>query len=246
MSIADKLTQLKRDIDEVYEAGYNNWPQQMTDWSYFFYAGHRGNMISQLKFDDTCNGTRFEHMFNAVDTSIKVIPSINTSKGTAFQNMYAGNNLVTSIGDIDTSNGIYFGDMFMNCRSINTIPDIDTSKGTSFIGMFRYCFKLRTIPRINVSKSTHCNNMFDRCDELKEITTIEGTIGVSINFTYSPLSVATTKKIINSLKNYKETDKAESYTIGFSDTVWANLNNAEAPPSEETWQDYVINLGWLI
>ena len=73
----------------------------------------------------------------------------------------------------------------------------------------------------------------------------DGTIGKSIEFPHSPLTIDSCKSIINALKNYADTDYKLQYKLTLKNTVWEALNSAEAPPSGNTWQEYVQSLGWL-
>lgn len=111
--------------------------------------------------------------------------------------------------------------------------------------IFNACKNLHTIEKIILSNvvSMKFSDWFLNCTALENIT-FEGEIANSINFQWSPLSVASMKSIISCLKNYSGTDYDGTYSLTFSDTCWAALEADSTSPSGGLWQDYVYSLGW--
>ena len=129
--------------------------------------------------------------------------------------------------------------------NITHIPDLS---GQVLTGKLDYTFGhsiyLHTIDGLRVSATATFPNTFNNNNSLKNIT-IYGTIGTSIDFRWSPLTVKSCKSIINALKNYAGTSKALSNKLTLKSECWTALNEAETPPSGNTWQEYVQSLGWL-
>lgn len=94
--------------------------------------------------------------------------------------------------------------------------------------------------------TTFTSNAFTNCVNLKNVT-FEGIIGTSINLSWSPLSVESMKNVIAHLKDYSEdADSIGKNTLAFSDDSWESLEASGAAPDGDTWENYVIKLGWLI
>lgn len=133
---------------------------------------------------------------------------------------------------------------------------IDVSSATNMTYAFyggylttgdKYTHLLPTrIERLICSESTpFINNTFQLARGYEYIG-FEGTIGVSINLSWSPLCPESMKMAIMCLKNYAGTDSEGAYTIKFSDTCWAALEADSKAPDGGSWADYVITLGWMV
>ena len=94
------------------------------------------------------------------------------------------------------------------------VIDFSNTTTSSFGSTFEACYGLVTIDKLCVnSAGTHTfSRTFYRCDKLANIS-IEGVIGQSISFEYSPLTVESMKSVINALKDYTGTSTA--YTLTF-------------------------------
>lgn len=108
-------------------------------------------------------------------------------------------------------------------------------------------FALEKIEKIkNLKSNVNLIAPFNNTTKLTDITFENCKIGISIDFSYSPLNVKSMKSVIFSLVNYAGTDKANIYTVTFKNDCWVALEaDEEKPPEGETWRDYVHNcLGW--
>lgn len=120
--------------------------------------------------------------------------------------------------------------------------DMSTMKEAAS-ALFAGCYSLATIRKIISHDNVVYNNTFLTCVGLKNIE-FEGTIGKSISFSHSPLSVDSMKSIISHLKDYS-LDNTGVYSLTFSDTCWTRLENDSSAPDGGTWREYVeYTLGW--
>lgn len=147
--------------------------------------------------------------------------------------------------DIIASNA---NNIFSQTGIKNTLVPIDITNvtGGNSAGMFQYTSKLETIKKLIVNEDSVYLNCFVSCTNLKNIT-FEGTIGRSISFADSPLTVKSMKNVIEHLKDYSgdETNRGK-YTLTFSDACWGNLEASGAAPDGDTWGNYIIKLGWAV
>ena len=147
-----------------------------------------------------------------------------------------------SPGDLDTSRCTNFDYAFHKGSHWGVI---DTTAASSLDRVFYQNSWLHTIDEMIFKESqTYTTYVFYGCSKLVNIKA-SGTIATTISFSYCPLSVESAKSIINILKNYAGTDNEYTYKLTFKSTVWTALNEAEAPPTGDTWQEYVQTLGWL-
>jgi hypothetical protein len=133
-----------------------------------------------------------------------------------------------------------------SCSSLEEIEDIGLIAQPKYDYAFGYCTKLKTIAKMGVDESTTFVQAFDACRSLANIT-VDGTIGKSISFKDCPLTVASMESIIDALKDYANTDYANTYTLTFNDAAWARLDAAH-PDIVSGWDSYrnyiSINYGW--
>ena len=145
---------------------------------------------------------------------------------------------------LDTSRAQYFDDVF-NQSYITHIPVMDCSKAISLSMTFSRMHAAHTIDKIIINEATTFPNTFIASSVLTNIT-FEGIIGQDINFSWSPLSVASMKSVITHLKNYSGTADAGKKTVKFTDACWVALEADSTAPDGNTWRDYVeTTLGWL-
>ena len=138
--------------------------------------------------------------------------------------------------------------IFMQTGVKDTLVPIDITNvtGGNSVNMFQYTSNLETINKLIVNETNDYTKCFISCKGLKNIT-FEGTIGRSISFADCPLSVESMKNVIEHLKDYSEDETNRGkYTITFSDSCWRNLEASGAAEDGDTWENYVIKLGWLI
>jgi hypothetical protein len=128
--------------------------------------------------------------------------------------------------------------------NLTHIYDVKLPVQIAYGATFSTCRKLKTIEKIRVDEDCTFSNTFYNCDSLTDVT-FEGTIGKSINFKQSPLSVKCMKHIISCLKNYSGTSDAMKYTLTFNSDCWYRLNASGLPDGFNAWQVYVNSLGWI-
>lgn len=172
-----------------------------------------------------------------------------TSYTYAFYGAYWNDKNYNPLYDIKVSsscNGI-----FQQSRITNTKVMIDISnsniKGNT-ASMFEGATKLSEIPLLKLKDdgSNNLNKNFDGCTALTTIN-FEGKIGRNASFVDCPLSVASMKNSIAHLKDYSEdADNSGKYTLTFSEDCWKRLEASGASPDGDTWENYVIKLGWLV
>ena len=132
---------------------------------------------------------------------------------------------------------------FRNCSKLTVIEDIGLKAGYYYY-TFTQCTKLHTIEKIRCSENSVFELAFSNCNSLKNIS-IEGVIGKNINFSYSPLTVESMKNVIMHLKDYSGTDKSGTYKVTFTSACLDALDAEGATsPNNNTWRQYINDLGW--
>jgi hypothetical protein len=107
---------------------------------------------------------------------------------------------------------------------------------------------LQKIDKVIVSEKYPLgSNAFTNCTKLTDID-IEGTITGSFSVINSPkLTVQSAKNIITHLANYAGADKEFTQSVNFHANVWDLLDAEGATsPNENTWREYVNDLGWNV
>jgi hypothetical protein len=141
--------------------------------------------------------------------------------------------------------------IFANSRITNTKVVIDLTADTlksNTASMFEGAKKLVEIPLLKLKDdgSNNLNRNFDGCEALTTIN-FEGKIGRDVSFADCPLSVKSLKNIIEHLMDYSGNESGRGkYTLTFSDDCWKSLEASGAAPDGDTWENYVIKLGWLV
>lgn len=121
--------------------------------------------------------------------------------------------------------------------------DISNINHSQCFYLFQRATKLKTIRKLITHRKRSYTNMFEQCKALENII-FEGEIGASIDFSYSPLTVESMKSVITHLLNVAGTSSEGKYTVTFTSTCWDNLEADSKAPNGDTWQNYVISLGW--
>lgn len=230
-TVKDEAIKLRKNIDTVYEAGqkaeydrfWDEYQQNGTRTSYALaFAGTGWNTETfKPKYPLTVSyGFEMFRQCGELDASII---DIDFTNNTSFSN-FARQGMVIRFGVMN----------FTGCNSAQSYTFYD-------------CAFLETIEKMifkndGTTNFTSSSN-FQGCYQLKNIT-VEGVIGLSIDFTWSPLTVESMKSVINALKNYSETDKEHSYSVKFKDDCWAALEADSTAPNGDTWKNYVFSLGW--
>lgn len=189
MSIAEKLTTIAQNQEKVHNAGKDS------EWNAFWDSYQN-------------NGKRIGYYYGFCglgwsDETFKPKYDIKASGTGAYMFIY---NAVTDIKGkleelgvrLDTSKVNNFQSSFAYSKSI-AYPVLDFSNATSTNVAFSDCTNLQYIEKIIVAPKVSFNGTFKNCTSLEHIR-IEGTIGQSIDFSYSPLlSRASIENIIGCL-----------------------------------------------
>lgn len=180
-TIAEKLALANEKVPSVYDAGKSC--KDMTDFSYYFYAGVRSEMLNCI---DTRCGKNFSYMFGCWSLD-EVLPQLDTSKGESFRGMFSDMYASVTLPQLDTSNGEDFSDMFRNCN-VSVIPQLDTSKGVNFSCMFANNLLGHTIRGFDFS---HANSLYRTFARPSSVYNTETTI-IDCNFSNMTTSIETT------------------------------------------------------
>lgn len=252
MSIADKLTTIAENEQKIYDKGRTD---EWSDfWDVFQRNGTRTNydwafVGSQAGALSGWGDETFKPKYDMYPTSL--VRTFRYGEFVNFKEAFSERGLVFS-----TSNCTDFSLAFSQCFYLKSLPIIDMRKAKSASACgdaFAQCQKLETIDKlIFESTGTKIPTTFTACYDLKNLV-IEGAIGVSINFQYSPLSVDSMKSVINALIDYSGTDKEGTCTVTLMGECWTALEASTSPYEDGltenealSWVDYVEELGWLI
>ena len=239
MSIADKLTTIAENEQKVYDKGVEDGKKAEYDAFWDNYQNYGKETNCSLFFGGNGwdeHNTRPKYDIKPVNMYMFTYNANNLSSFD-WVAMFEQQGIV-----LDTSNCTEFTYAFLRGSHWGVI---DTTKTTNLnVQMFFYANMLHTIDELIVKETTiYGTNTFVGTTALKNLK-ISGTIGRTITLAQSPLTVESAKSVINALKNYAGTDNALKYKLTLKSTVWDALNEAEAPPVGDTWQDYVSSLGW--
>lgn len=257
MNIAEQVLQLKTDFDEVYYAGYSAgqsaggdtdaaYQQGVTDGKQAEYDAFWDAMQdngSRTNYENAFGGKGWtdatfrpkypmqpvngSQMFRAtdiqdlVDCLEKAGVSLDFSKASSLQYTFYYTDL-KRIGTVDCSSAIYTNGLFANSPYLATIEEVKFSDKTGISA-----------------------DMFGSLGNLVTVT-FNGVVSKSVNFNWSPLSVASMKSIISCLANLTGTAGEGVYSIKFNDACWEALEADSTAPDGGTWKDYVtFTLGWV-
>ena len=253
MTIAEKITRAKNDLDEVYTAGYEKGKAEVIpsgDYSEGYEAG-----LNSLWDSVQYSGTRTDYSYAFANWYIeyirppyKVVPKTVTGIANAF--LYCKGLKKLEAEYFDLSQKTYgtgynrgYDYMCAVCTDLEEIEDIGLVPQCSYQYAFSSCSKLHTIAKLGSDETTTFTDAFAWCNALKNIT-IEGTIGKSISFAQSPLTADSAISVITHLKSYRGTSNAYSQTLTFSASTWAALDGLFSP-ANTTWRYYVEQeLAW--
>lgn len=147
--------------------------------------------------------------------------------------------------EIDFSEATAYNYAFINCRTTH-FPLIDARSMTSCPGTFQYSHVQYVEKIILPEEGKGITGLFSYWYAVIEIR-FEGKIlgGVDAHHSYQ-MSADSAKSIISCLENYAGTDKELTYSFILHSNVWTRLNESGAPPSENTWEEYVNTLGYNV
>lgn len=238
MSIAEKFEVI---ADAVYEKGKSD--KESDFWDYIQNYGKRTNYDHAFKYwgGETL---RPKH---------KVVPT-NAHKDRGFELAFASMTYVkkleaeyfdlSGLGLPTDSSTRHYRQTFQNCSNLEHIEDIGMQPARYYY-TFNGCHLLHTIDVLRAAENTQFTEAFGNCLKLENIT-IEGTIGQSINFNHSPLSITSLISIITHLKNYAGSENAGKYTITFKDACKTLLaeHGELAELGNKTYDQYIADIGW--
>lgn len=132
------------DVKSYETANVNVGGIEITDASYLFYNGARGNVMNELcsLISDKCKN--FNNMCYRHQELIQ-LPQFITSGGTNFSSMLKQCYGLVSINNLDTSNGTNVNDMCQECTALTTISLLDFGKVTQHSRTFNSCRNLTTL-----------------------------------------------------------------------------------------------------
>ena len=130
------------------------------------------SLIKTIPQLDTSKVTRMDSMFDGC-TSLTAIPELDTSSATNMRRMFTDCTNLTTIPQLDTSKVTRMDSMFQGCTSLTAIPELDTSSATNMNAMFANCTSLTAIPQLDTSNVTDTGAMFDGCTSLTTIPKLD-------------------------------------------------------------------------
>jgi hypothetical protein len=236
MSIAEKLTTIAENEQKIYDKGMSDKESEFWD-------------KNQNK--GTRTGYQYAFMnwegFEYIRPKYKVIPT------SAIPYLFYGCRFLqkveveyfdlsqASVGNSANTAANYL--TFAYCNRLTEIEDIGLPDG-GYYQTYWHCYALKKIAVWRINENCALNAPFTRCDSLEDII-VEGTIGVSVSFQYSPLNVASMKSIITALKDYSGTDKEFTYTLTLKSDCWTALEAEGATaPDGMTWTEYIDSKCW--
>lgn len=125
--------------------------------------------------------------------------------------------------------------------SFTHIGVLDFRNAPSLTAVLGYAYYLQTIDKIILYENNTFNNVSFRCPSLKNIT-IEGTIGMDVNFQWSPLTPESMISVITHLANYAGTENEVKYSVLFNEPCWEALEAYSSAPDGGKWKNYVYNV----
>jgi len=113
--------------------------------------------------------------------SLKVVPRLNTSRGTTFKSMFSSANTLYNVAQIDTSRGTTFTGMFSQ-TSLLELPALNFSSGSVFTNIFaniQGVGGLRRLQVTGIAQNIDLTNQQLSSIELNEIYTNLATVGAA-------------------------------------------------------------------
>lgn len=226
-------------VNEVYEAGKK--AEQKAFWALLLDNGNRRDYYYAFN-GEYWGSENFKPQYNIVPTEADHTFYRHNKNGTPYDLAQH----LEELGVVIDMSNCTLGNYTFESANVTRLPVIDNRKGT-FTCFIRNCNKLKTVDGIicNDAGDQNFTQTFNACSVLENIT-FTGVIGRSINFSNSPLSVASVTNILTHLKNYADTANAGTYTVTLSDKSKNAM--AAAGTLEEldgkTYDAYIADKGW--
>ncbi len=243
-----KSGELAEKIDEVYLSGYFDLMQL---------KGRRSNYLNYFNsFDLNYFYPKYDIRLSGNNNSLFSTcgRDINTSKS---QDPIDLTQRMEECGKVlDTSECTSFRYMF-SYACFKRLPVIDCTSAdmslSPFVGMFQATKEghwtspsLVTIDKIILSEDgAYLNGMWNTNSRTKNVV-FEGLIIKDVTVQNAPFTADSAKSLIGCLKNYAGTDEELKYTVSLNSGIWERLNASGAPPSENTWEEYINTLGYNV
>ena len=200
MSIADKLTRAKQDIDDVYEAG------KKSEYDRFWDAYQQNGKRTSYAYAFAGYGWSLENFKPKYDMKPTVgakymFATMPNMEGIDLEQLFEDLGVSLDTSAITSVDGF---DYFIQYASPSVIPTISTVSTTKIRNMFFHASKLVTIRKLILRDdgSQEFTTPFPNCKNLENLV-IEGTIGQKgFDISGSPkLSKASITSIINALSS---------------------------------------------
>ena len=134
---------------------------------------------------------------------------------------------------------------FLNRATV--IPQVEFTCG-SLLSVFQNLYNAHTIQKLVLrdNGTQTFPSTFNNAPYLANII-IEGVIGKSVSFQWSPLTAESAISVITHLKDYSGTDSEFVNTLTLSSSTKTALDNEGATsPNGNTWDDYITDIGWVL
>jgi hypothetical protein len=213
MSIAEKLVEVAENVPKVFEAGKQAEYDRF--WDDYQQNGKRTNYA--YAFAGQCWTPE------TLKPKYPIAPKWGGAGMMFYQSAYAGSLKDVPL-DFSQLSGMNY--TFYNASGITEIPLIDASNCSQIMCDFQNCTALHTLSLRLSGKITTYADAFVGCSSLKNLT-IEGVIGTSINFQWSPLSKESITSVINALSSsvtgQTATFKKSAKEAAFTADEWSAL-----------------------
>lgn len=230
MTIAEKLTRAKTDIDEVYEAGKK--AEYDAFWDAFQKNGTRRTYTYAFSYGGF-NHTNFYPKYDIILSGYTVNAFFGWVDGEQWGNWFNLKERLEECGVVlDTKAATNLTSMF-GSGAFTEIPAIDlTGCDTNTVHVFYYCYGLKRIEKIITKENLIYTNWFRGDTELEDVT-FEGIIGNTIDFQYSPLNKASITNIIEHLSttasgktaSFKKATTEAAFATGEFEALCATRSN---------------------
>lgn len=237
MSIAEKLTTIAENEPKIFDKGKQDEYDRF--WDEFQQNGNRRTYaygISGIGWTVETFKPKYDLIATDSATFMFCTSAIRGNLGEILEELGV---------KLDTTGCTAMSYMFRTAQ-FTVLPTIDCRACSALTYLFANMPYLTTIEKwiLPTTSSQNFASAFLSTDKLTDINEIEGTFIASIDFSSSPLSVATMKRIIGHLKNFSGTNKDGANSIKFPADRWEALEADSSAPDGGTWEAYVLNLGW--
>lgn len=238
MNIAEQITQLKTDFDEVYEAGYNkgkaeggggNTEQILDEFaSTVQWGGTRTDFANEFK-NSTITDETISGIFARWNSTIKRANYMFKDA----KNLQEG--LYTDVLDFSQCSTLLEAFSGSGVTKLKKIDARATSSGfNGMASMFWGCKNLESIDEFYPSVNTVFSGAFNGCDNLTKVIFMSEIAVTGLAINSLKLSKESLMSILNQLKDYTGTDTTMTVTLG--STNLAKLTDAEkAIATQKGW-----------